>query len=132
MRRTIISPTGDLAFVGSTDNYLYALNITSGELEWRYRTEGDILATPAIALGPSSWSAVVGGYWTDSATDTVTVTTDDNGIATARSDRTRDTSGTFTFTVDNVSKDGWACDPGANTETSDSQLLGAWVELSWR
>ena len=64
--------------------------------------------------------ATVAGQWTGSATDTDTVTTDENGVATARSDRTRDATGTFTFTVDDVSKDGWTYDPDANTESSNS------------
>ena len=64
--------------------------------------------------------ATVNGHWTGSATDTDTVTTDENGIATARTDRTRDTTGTFTFTVDNVFKDDWTYDPDANAERSDS------------
>lgn len=64
--------------------------------------------------------ATVTGQWTGSATDADTVTTDENGVATARSDRTRDTTGTLTFTVENVSKDGWTYEPDANVETSDS------------
>ena len=43
--------------------------------------------------------ATVNGHWTGSAMDTDTVTTDENGVATARSDRTRDTTGTFTFNL---------------------------------
>jgi len=68
--------------------------------------------------GSSVAGATVSGHWTGSAMDTDTVTTDENGIATAGSDRTRDTSGMFTFTVDDVSKDGWTYDPGANDENS--------------
>jgi hypothetical protein len=64
--------------------------------------------------------ATVTGHWTGSATDTDTVTTDENGVATVRSNRRRDTPGEFTFTVDAVSKDGWNYDPDANIETSDS------------
>jgi len=64
--------------------------------------------------------ATVTGQWTGSAADIDTITTDENGIAIVPSDRTRDTSGTFTFTVTAVSKYGWTYAPGANAETSDS------------
>jgi N-acetylmuramoyl-L-alanine amidase len=64
--------------------------------------------------------ATVSGEWTGSAVDSDTITTDENGIATLASDRTRDISGTFTFTVIDVSKYGWIYAPGANVETSDT------------
>jgi len=64
--------------------------------------------------------ATVTGEWTGSAVGTDTIVTDENGIAMAQSDRTRDTSGTFTFTVTDVSKYGWTYAPGANVETGDT------------
>ena len=72
------------------------------------------------AHGAPVGGAMVIGEWADSATGTDTVTTDENGIATVVSDRTRDTSGTFNFTVTDVSKYGWTYAPGANRETGDS------------
>ena len=64
--------------------------------------------------------ATVTGEWTGSAADTDAITTDENGVALVSSDRTRDASGTFTFTVTDVSKYGWTYAPGANAETSDT------------
>jgi uncharacterized GH25 family protein len=64
--------------------------------------------------------ATVNGDWAGSTTDTDTVTTDENGVAKVRSDRTRDTTGTFIFTVDDVSKDGWTYNPGTTVKPSGS------------
>jgi len=72
------------------------------------------------AGGDPIGGATVTGEWTGSAAGIDTTTTDENGIATVPSDRTRDTSGTFTFTVTDVSKYGWMYAPGANAETSDT------------
>lgn len=46
--------------------------------------------------------------------------TDENGIAAPRFDRTRDTTGTFTFTVDDVTLSSWTYDSLANVEITDS------------
>ena len=59
------------------------------------------------------------GQWSGSASDVDAVTSDENGIATIRSDRTREESGALTLTVDGVSKDGWTYDPNANVESSE-------------
>jgi hypothetical protein len=64
--------------------------------------------------------ATVAGEWMGSAVDSDTTVTDENGIATLASDRTRDTSGAFTFTVTDVSKYGWTYDSDVNEETSDT------------
>ena len=72
------------------------------------------------AAGDPVAGATVSGHWTGSTTDEDTGTTDENGITILRSDRTRDTSGTFTFVVDDVSKDGWTYNPEGNVESSDS------------
>jgi uncharacterized GH25 family protein len=64
--------------------------------------------------------ATVTGEWTGSATSIGTLTTDENGVAAVVSDRTRDTSGTFTFTVTDVTRYGWTYAPDTNTETADS------------
>jgi outer membrane protein assembly factor BamB len=38
---------GDRVFVGSTDNYLYAIEVTSGRLAWRYPAGGDVVGAAA-------------------------------------------------------------------------------------
>lgn len=39
--------SGDRVFVGSTDNYLYALDTNSGRLLWRYGAGGDVVGATA-------------------------------------------------------------------------------------
>ena len=64
--------------------------------------------------------ATVSGHWSGLTSDTDSGTTDANGQVTLYSDWIWTTSGTFTFTVDNVEKSGWIYDSAANKETSDS------------
>lgn len=70
--------------------------------------------------GTSIGSARVSGHWSGLTSDTDSRVTDENGTASLKSDRLKNVSGTFTFTVDNITKDGWAYDSTANVETSDS------------
>lgn len=58
------------------------------------------------------WSGLVGGG--------IFGITDANGRVTFKSRFIRNASGTFTFTVNNVTKNGWIYDSEANEETSDS------------
>ena len=38
----------DAVFVGATDNYFYRLSRRNGSVDWRWRTGGDIVGTPAF------------------------------------------------------------------------------------
>jgi outer membrane protein assembly factor BamB len=51
--QVISSPTvsGDTVYVGSTDSYLYAINLGDGSLKWKFKTKGRVNSTPAIADG---------------------------------------------------------------------------------
>jgi outer membrane protein assembly factor BamB len=40
---------GDRVFVGSTDNYLYAIEVTTGRVAWRYPAGGDVVGAVADA-----------------------------------------------------------------------------------
>jgi len=64
----------------------------------------------------------VSGHWSGATTDTDSGVTDTNGQVSLKSDKVRNPAGgtTFTFTVDDVTKDGWTYDESANEETSDS------------
>ena len=64
--------------------------------------------------------ATVSGQWSGLTGDTDAAATDSSGECTVTSDRTSGSSGTFTFTVDDVTKEGWTYDQAANVETSDS------------
>ena len=40
-----------VVYVGSNDDYVYALDARSGELRWRYETGGDVDSSPAVVDG---------------------------------------------------------------------------------
>ncbi len=42
---------GGVVFVGSYDNYLYALDAESGGLLWRFETGGAVVSSPAVYEG---------------------------------------------------------------------------------
>jgi len=66
-------------------------------------------------------SATVSGQWSGLTSDSDVKATSSNGHAIVDSDKvTR--SGTFTFTVTNITKSGWTYDPAANVQTSASIL----------
>ncbi len=51
--RVISSPAvvGEVAYVGSTDGNLYALNAASGSLKWKFATKSWVTSSPAVASG---------------------------------------------------------------------------------
>ncbi|MBU4376167.1 MAG: discoidin domain-containing protein [Candidatus Omnitrophica bacterium] len=63
--------------------------------------------------------ALVSGHWTGLTTDNDSAVTNSTGLVRCDSDKTKK-SGTFIFTVDNVSKSGWTYDSASNVEVSDS------------
>jgi N-acetylmuramoyl-L-alanine amidase len=71
------------------------------------------------AVGVPVAGAVVSGQWSGATNDADEVITDENGLATITSDRTRETSGTLRFTVERISKEDWTYHPAANGEKSD-------------
>lgn len=69
--RVISSPavSGDLVFVGSTDQGLYAVDRATGTQRWRFATEGSIASSPAVANGLVYVSSADGNvYAVDAAT----------------------------------------------------------------
>ncbi len=67
--------------------------------------------------------AVVYGQWSGLTSDYDFGTTDANGQVSLDSDGVKKPIGTYTFTVTNVTKDGWTYDLSANTETHDSIIV---------
>ncbi len=68
--------------------------------------------------------ATVETHWTGLTTDTDQFTTEPDGVGSCDSDKIKDPVGWFVLTIDNVFKDGWAYNPEANVETSDSTFVG--------
>ncbi|MHC4693152.1 MAG: S8 family serine peptidase, partial [Planctomycetota bacterium] len=64
--------------------------------------------------------ATVSGHWSGLTSDSDSGITLADGTVSLSSNKLKNPSGTFTFTVDNITKSGWTYDSGANVETSDS------------
>ena len=64
--------------------------------------------------------AIVYGSWSGLTSDSDSSVTDSNGIVLLESDRIKKPSGIFTFTVDNITKDGWSYNSASNVEISNS------------
>ena len=45
------SVSGGLVFVGSRDDYIYALDQYTGELKWRYKTRRGVWSSPSVSCG---------------------------------------------------------------------------------
>ena len=53
---------GDSVFVGSLDGNLYKLNTNTGNIIWKFETDGPILATPTIVDNKIYFPSCTGGY----------------------------------------------------------------------
>jgi len=42
---------GGVVYVGSLDNWLYALDAETGQEKWRFKTDGEVYSSPAVAGG---------------------------------------------------------------------------------
>ncbi|HAJ32396.1 MAG TPA: subtilisin [Candidatus Atribacteria bacterium] len=82
------------------------------------------IATVTIvdADGISVEGATVSGSWSDATSDSDSGVTDASGQVSLQSDKVKNPllGTTFTFTVDDVTKDGWTYNQDANIETSGS------------
>jgi subtilisin/minor extracellular protease Epr len=88
---------------------------------WRFSWTRAVAVVAILdAEGNPVEGAKVYGHWSGLASGKVYGVTGSNGQVTFKSRFVRSASGTFTFTVDNVIKDGWTYDSNANEETSDS------------
>lgn len=69
--RVVSSPvvSGDMLYVGSTDNFLYAIDRTSGTLQWKFETQGPVNSSPAFHNGLVYVASIDGNvYAVDAAT----------------------------------------------------------------
>ena len=81
-----------------------------------------IANTPGVVVA----GATVSGHWSGLTQDLDSGVTDSSGSVTLNSDTvSKSASGTFTFTVDDVTLHAWQYDPAANVKTSNSISTGA-------
>jgi len=76
--------------------------------------------TVVDSAGEPVGSATVEGHWSGLTSDTDSGPTGSDGKVALNSDSVKNAAGTFTFTVDNVAKEGWTYNSTANLETQDS------------
>jgi hypothetical protein len=81
---------------------------------------GIATVTVVDAGGAPVEGATVFGHWSGLTSDSDSGGTVADGTVSLSSDKLKNPSGTFTFTVDNITKAGWTYDFAANVETSDS------------
>jgi hypothetical protein len=83
-----------------------------------YNAIATVLVTDHSGITPVE-GATVSGHWSGLTNDTDSGITDESGTVPLKSDKVKNANGTFTFTVDNIIKDGWTYDQSANVENSD-------------
>ncbi|MBW8040334.1 MAG: cellulase family glycosylhydrolase [Planctomycetes bacterium] len=81
---------------------------------------GIATVTVVDAGGVPVEGATVSGHWSGLTSDSDSGITVADGTVSLSSNKLKNPSGTFTFTVDNITKAGWTYDSAANVETSDS------------
>ena len=58
--------TGTHAFTGSGGGTLYAINLSSGQVDWEFVTGGPVLSSPTVAAGKlfaASSDGLVYAFW---------------------------------------------------------------------
>ncbi len=100
------------------------MRVTDIAMSLTVNKRGHALAGAAVKLQDASGQPVVGaginGTWSGLVSQTANATTDGTGVARFSSPSTRSKSGTFVFTVNGATLNGYVYAPATNTETSDS------------
>lgn len=64
--------TGGVAYVGSTDGYLYAVQAATGQETWKFKTDGRVTSSPAVSGGVVYFGSYDGFFYAvDAATGTI-------------------------------------------------------------
>ena len=123
----------DTAIVTVTEVPAYTMHVDSIVMDTDSKTRGRNTfewAVATVTIFDESESPVEGatvfGHWSDATTDSDSGVTDGNGEVALKSDSVKNAQTgetTFTFTVDNVTKDDWTYDFGANEEASGSKTV---------
>jgi subtilisin family serine protease len=143
VRKCLQDTADDLGTTGKDDLYGYGLvnadeaalvdntpntmHIASIEMSKEIRGKNTkAIATVTIVdadINPVE-GATVSGHWSGLTSDRDAGATDANGEVALKSDRVKDASETFKFTVTTVTKDGWSYNPSANVITDNSTTAG--------
>ncbi|MEW6448257.1 MAG: S8 family peptidase [Bacillota bacterium] len=122
------APNGGLSCSFTTPpapaNSMHIASITMSAYNYQYKginyRYAKALVTVVDRDGKPVSGATVSGHWSGLTTGSDTRVTNTSGQVNVMSDWVPNSSGTFTFTVDNVNLSGYTYDPAANAETSDS------------
>jgi len=117
----------DTLTVAVTEAPANTMHVASIDMSTDSKTRGRntfvwAVATVTIvnATGSSLEGATVSGQWSGLTSDSDAGATDANGNVALKSDRVKDASGTFKFTVTTVTKDGWSYNSSANVIPNNS------------
>ncbi|MFH1782581.1 MAG: S8 family serine peptidase [Candidatus Omnitrophota bacterium] len=113
----------DTAVVSVTEQATLAMHVANIAMSTR-RTGVNVVATATITVVDADNDPVVGatvsGSWSGLTSDSDSGATGTSGVISLSSNKVKNPNGTFTFTVENITKDGWGYDSADNLETSDS------------
>jgi len=109
----------------STDTMMQVDSIDMELIQWGPFYRATATVTIVDATDNPVEGATVSGQWEDATNDQDSGVTDSDGqTPPLQSDYRWGPSGTtFTFVVEDVTKDGWTYDPDANKETGDSVVV---------
>jgi serine protease len=125
---TLGAKDSETAIVEVTEQSASPMHVESIQMDTNTRAAGKNVFVNAIATviiydsaGNPLEGATVNGHWSGATLDIDSLITDANGLATIESDNVKNPNGsiTFTFTVDDLVKDGWIYDDSIS-ETSSS------------
>jgi len=117
----------DEAIVTVTEVATNVMHVASIDMSVTTKTAGRNIFTSGIAKvtvvdanDVPVEGVTVYGHWSELTSDSDSGITNASGEVMLTSDSVKNGSGTFTFTIDDITKDGWTYEPSANIETSDS------------
>ena len=119
-----LSATGSITVTVDAPVALLAMRVADIAMSLNVAKNGSATATAAVKLRDAGGAPVVGasvtGRWSGLVSRTASATTDGSGIARFTSPSSRSRTGTFAFSVDGATLNGYTYAPATNTETSDS------------
>jgi len=119
-----LSATGSVTVTVDEPVTVLAMRVANIMMSLKVTKNGSATATAAVKLLDADDAPVVGasvsGSWSGLVSRTSSATTDGTGVARFSSPSSRSTTGTFKFTVNGATLNGYTYAPATNTETSDA------------